>query len=211
MATGPRVRHNQKERTRREIVAAAARLVAEGVLPTMPRVAEEALVSTATAYRYFPDQLSLLSAAMQDGAASAGERFVPDIGQEPDVVRRADLATEGMLRRVLDREALVRAVMAHSLLRSVEDDANARERAASARPGFRHAWIDEALRPVQGQVPKEQLRRLRLALGVVLGLEAVVALQDVMGIETAEAVEVCRWMARTLTEATLREAGVSQP
>jgi AcrR family transcriptional regulator len=168
----------------------------------MPQVAEEALVSTATAYRYFPDQLSLLSAALRDGLAGIGDRFTPDIGDEPDLVRRVDLATGGMLRRILARETLVRAVMGQSLLRSVDGAAD-RDKAVALRPGFRHAWIDEALRPAESQFAAEDLKRLKLALGVVMGTEALVALQDIMGVDSDEAVEVCRWMARTLTIATL--------
>ena len=128
-------RQNQKERTRRAIVAAAAKLIAAGTLPTMPEVADEALVSTATAYRYFPDQLSLLSAALQDGYAGIGERFEPDIGPERDLERRVDIATEGLLRRIVDREPLVRTVMALSLLRSV-DGATPREDAIKRASGL---------------------------------------------------------------------------
>ena len=71
------------------------------------------------------------------------------------------------------------------------------------RPGFRREWIDEAVRPFETQVPAERLRRLKLALGVILGPEALFALKDVMGTDPDEAVEICRWMARALTAATL--------
>jgi len=196
-------RQNQKERTRRAIVAAAAKLIAAGTLPAMPEVAGEALVSTATAYRYFPDQLSLLSAALQDGYAGIGERFQPDIGTERDLERRVDLATEGLLRRIVDREPLVRTVTALSLLRSV-DVTVPRSDAVGVRPGFRRAWIDEALRPAEDQFDPENLRLLKLALGTVMSSEALFALEDVMGVGSAEAIEVCRWMARTLTGAMMR-------
>ena len=197
-------RQNQKERTRRAIVAAAAKLIAAGSLPTMPEVAGEALVSTATAYRYFPDQLSLLSAALRDGYAGIGERFQPDIGQERDLERRVDAATEGLLRRIVDREPLVRTVIALSLLRSV-DGATPRDDAVGMRPGFRREWIDEALRPAEDELGPAKLRLLKLALGAVMSSEALFALEDVMGVESGEAIEVCRWMARTLTAAMVRE------
>src|SRR5581483_3296625 len=58
-----RGRINQKQRTRRAIVDAARRLAASGREVTMPLVAREALVSEATAYRYFPDLASLLTEA----------------------------------------------------------------------------------------------------------------------------------------------------
>jgi AcrR family transcriptional regulator len=197
-----RGRENQKERTRRAIIAAAAKLIAAGTLPTMPAVADEALVSTATAYRYFPDQLSLLSAALQDGYAGIGERFEPAIGTESDVERRVDVATEGLLRRILEREPLVRTVMALSLLRSV-DGTVPHEDASGVRPGFRLAWIDDALRPVEDQLNPESLRVLKLALGTVMSAEAIIALKDIMGVESDEAIAVCRWMARTLTSAVV--------
>lgn len=200
MDVRPGGRQNQKERTRRAIVAAAAKLIETGTLPSMPTVADEALVSTATAYRYFPDQLSLLSAALRDGHAGFGERFQPVIGEEPDLERRVDAATEAFLRRIADREPLVRAVIALSLLRSV-DGTTAHDDAVGVRPGFRRAWIDEALRPFADQFDPADLRLLKLALGVVLSSEALVALEDVMGVGSDEAIEVCRWIARTVTRA----------
>ena len=57
--TGTRGRINQKLRTRNAIVAAAAELSRTGRELTMPEVARTALVSEATAYRYFPDLASL--------------------------------------------------------------------------------------------------------------------------------------------------------
>ena len=54
-------RANQKARTRAAIVDAAERLrKTEGETPTVARAAEEAGVSRATAYRYFPTQEALL-------------------------------------------------------------------------------------------------------------------------------------------------------
>jgi AcrR family transcriptional regulator len=53
-------RERQKERTRRAIVAAARELTRSGAEVTMPRVAERAMVSEATMYRYFPDLTSLI-------------------------------------------------------------------------------------------------------------------------------------------------------
>jgi hypothetical protein len=80
------------------------------------------------------------------------------------------------------------------------------EDAAAVRPGFRRAWIDDALRPVEHQLGPESLRRLKLALGAVLSAEALIALKDIMGVDSAEAIAVCRWMARTLTAAVVGES-----
>lgn len=193
-------RHNQRERTRRAIVAAAARLIEQGTLPSTAEVAEAALVSPATAYRYFPDNLSLLSAALQDASGLAA-RFEPDFA-EGDPLARIEEATASFLDRVAARERLVRAVMALSLMRSVDGTAPAQE-AAGVRPGFRREWIEEAVRPLEKRLPSVQMRRLKLALGVIMGPESLIALKDVMGASHEEAVGACRWMARNLAAAAL--------
>lgn len=59
-ASGMTGRANQKLRTRRAIVQAAAELSRTGREVTMAEIAAAALVSEATAYRYFPDLVSLL-------------------------------------------------------------------------------------------------------------------------------------------------------
>ena len=47
-------RPNQRSRTRKDLLDAASRLLKQGRRPTLEEVAEEARVSRATAYRYFP-------------------------------------------------------------------------------------------------------------------------------------------------------------
>ncbi|HYN45985.1 MAG TPA: TetR family transcriptional regulator, partial [Allosphingosinicella sp.] len=46
-------RPNQKSRTRKDLLRAAAQLMKVGRSPTLEEVAQEAEVSRATAYRYF--------------------------------------------------------------------------------------------------------------------------------------------------------------
>ena len=47
-------RENQKVRTRKAIIDACRELARTGAEMSMPRVAKQAMVSEATAYRYFP-------------------------------------------------------------------------------------------------------------------------------------------------------------
>ena len=65
-------RANQKLRTRRAILQAAVELMRTGRDVTMLEVAKSALVSEATAYRYFPDLASLLQEAMAGADARSG-------------------------------------------------------------------------------------------------------------------------------------------
>jgi AcrR family transcriptional regulator len=55
-------RANQRDRTRKDLLSAAARLLKEGASPSMEDLAAAAMVSRATAYRYFPNLDALLAA-----------------------------------------------------------------------------------------------------------------------------------------------------
>jgi hypothetical protein len=51
------------------------------------------------------------------------------------------------------------------------------------------------------------MRRLKLALGVIIGPESLIALKDVMGADQQEVVDACRWMARSVAAAALNPPG----
>ena len=63
-------RPNQTSRTRKDLLQAASRLMKQGRRITLEDVAEEALVSRATAYRYFSSVDALLVEAPIDGGRS---------------------------------------------------------------------------------------------------------------------------------------------
>ena len=109
-------RANQKLRTRNAIVQAAAELSRTGREVTMPEVAKAALVSEATAYRYFPDLASLLQEAIAGQLPDAAEALDPVAGSD-DPVERIAAATEFLLRHVLSRQGVVRALIAATITR----------------------------------------------------------------------------------------------
>ena len=83
-ATG---RPNQKSRTRKDLLAAAARLMKQGNKITLDEVAEEAMVSRSTAYRYFPSVEALIvEAPIDDAVPDPRELFS---GSSPDDVTGA--------------------------------------------------------------------------------------------------------------------------
>jgi hypothetical protein len=69
----------------------------------------------------------------------------------------------------------------------------------------RFEWIDHALSALRDELPPDQFRRLRYALTLVFGAEAIIVLRDVCRLETAEATEVMRWAAAALVR------GASEP
>lgn len=189
-ATG---RVNQKRRTRAAIVAAASELILGGGEVTMPEVAKAALVSEATAYRYFPDLASLLSEAMA-GTLPAPDRALAGVADSADPVERVAVAAEYLARHVLARQGAVRAMIAATI---------ARPAASSPRPGLRFGLIDEALRPVaeSGGFDGEALAQLKRQLSVVISAEALFSLLDLNGLTAEEAVACIVSAATALTRA----------
>jgi AcrR family transcriptional regulator len=194
-------RSNQKLRTRRALVEAVRELVRQGERPTVAKAARLALVSDATAYRYFPDQSALVREALFAPWPGAGVAL-DGLSNDASLADRVAAAAEAMLRFVLANEAAVRTVMGLSLLRSVEGEAGLSE-ARAMRPRRRIELIDAALRPFAPTITGEQLRRLRLGLCAVIGSEILVALKDNCDSENEEVIEIAVWMARAAAEAAL--------
>ncbi|MBP0457036.1 TetR/AcrR family transcriptional regulator [Streptomyces montanisoli] len=189
-------RSNQKLRTRTAILGAAADLMRTGGEVSMPAVAKAALVSEATAYRYFPDLPSLLSEAMSGQWPTPAEALEAVAGST-DPVARVAAATEHLLRHVLSVQGATRAMIAATI---------ARPAAASARPGLRFGLIDHALEPLAATLGAEDpaaLEQLKKDLAVVVSAEALFTLTDLCGLDPEDAVASAVHTASTLTRAAL--------
>src|SRR5580692_6671638 len=81
--TKPSGRVRQKARTRRALLDAATQLIRDGKPPSMPEVAEAALVSPATAYRYFPSAQALWEEASLELVEPWSTDLVDDAGNDP--------------------------------------------------------------------------------------------------------------------------------
>ncbi|MEU9345895.1 TetR/AcrR family transcriptional regulator [Streptomyces sp. NPDC048278] len=191
-------RANQKLRTRTAIVQAATELSRTGREVTMPEVAKAALVSEATAYRHFPDLLSLLREAVTGQLPTVAEALRPVAGST-DPVERVAAATESLLRHILSRQGVVRAMIAATIVRPAE---------ASARPGLRFGLIDHALAPAaeSGAVEPAALDQLKRDLSVVVSAEALFSLTDLNGLAPEQAITSLVRTATTLTRAALRDS-----
>jgi AcrR family transcriptional regulator len=186
-------RVNQKARTRAAIVRAAADLARDGAEITMPSVARAALVSEATAYRYFPDLVSLLLESDAGVWPDPAEALAP-IADSADPVERVGYAAEVLFNGIWARQSAVRAMIAASVTRPG---------LAAQRPGHRFAFIDYALAPLAG-TDLEALAQLKRSLAVVMSAEALFVLTDLCGLPPAQAVASAVRTARSLTAAALR-------
>jgi AcrR family transcriptional regulator len=190
-------RTNQKARTRMAIVAACRELIQTGAVVTIPEIAERALVSEATVYRYFPDLTSLVNDALVGLWPSPAEALEPIAGST-DSAERIAFASEVFLRRVLAYQGAVRAMIAATITRPG---------GAAARPGFRFAWIEYALAPAEATLAPadaEAFTRLKRDLAVVVSAEALFTLIDLCRLSPEDAIASAVHLAASITAAALR-------
>lgn len=196
-------RANQRHRTRKDLLAAAERLLRDGRRPTMEEVAEEAMVSRATAYRYFPNIEALLVEAPIDVAVPDAERlFAEDRSGDP--VSRLDKAEAALHRMVYENEAPLRIMLAHILLQRAEGG----HAEGPARQNRRTPLIEAALAPVRHRFDEAAYRRLCAALALVFGPESMVVFEDVLQLNEKAARQVKSWMIHALVQAALEESTV---
>lgn len=171
----------------------------------MDDVAESAMVSRATAYRYFPSIEALLVEAPLDGQTpEPGALFDGDASV--DAVARVDKAEAALHEMVYRNETPLRLMLAASVERIARagggDDVPMRQ---NRRTGL----IEAALAPARDRLSDEAYGRLCAALALMFGIEALVVFRDVLGVDAATAREVKSWAARTLVQAALDESNHS--
>ena len=195
-------RTNQKKRTRTAIVEATDRLIRAGREVTMPEIARAALVSEATAYRYFPDLVSLLAEAMT-GLWPEPAVMLEPVARSADPVERIGFAAEYLQRGVLAYQGAVRAMISATITRPA---------AAATRPGYRFGLIDHALAPLAETLAvqdPETFAQLKRDLAVVMGAEALFCLTDLCGLSPDDAVASSVRTAKTLTRAALQDSAAA--
>jgi AcrR family transcriptional regulator len=196
-----RGRTNQKARTERAIVDACVGLIRGSRPVTMPEVAKKAMVSEATAYRYFPDLASLLTRALADDWPSPAEALAP-VDASRDPVERVAFATRFLLRGVSERQAVVRSMISATI---VQPDISGK-----ARPGIRFGLIEYALAPFVDDLEAtdpDLLAQLRLDLALVVSAESLFTLTDLCGLGVEGAIASAEKTAKTVTSAAFRGAG----
>jgi AcrR family transcriptional regulator len=189
-------RANQRRRTRKDLLQAAARLMKQGRNPSLEQIADEAMVSRATAYRYFPGVEALLVEASLDIAVPDSEELFGDISATGSV-ERLNLVDKTLHEMILANEPSLRMMLVHSLQRVIkggEDD-------IPPRQNRRSPLIDAALRPEQNDFDPSALKLLRRALALIIGTEAFLVFKDVLQVSDAEARKVKQWAIRALVDA----------
>jgi AcrR family transcriptional regulator len=195
MADDTAGRPNQRRRTRKDLLLAASRLLRQGRKPSLEDVAAEAMVSRATAYRYFPSvEALILEAGLDQAAPNPATLFTDGLTDPVARVQRADTALHDM---TVANEIQIRMMLANSLQRSVLGV----DGEAPIRQNRRTPLIEAALGPSAQDFDPVEYDRLCKALAVLFGTEAMIVFKDVLQVDDVEARAVKAWAIRALVAA----------
>jgi len=179
---------------------AARELLRTGGPLTVQAAAELAGVSRATAYRYFPNNDSVVLHASMSLADDPLEDtdWAPPAAASPDELgaRAADLV-RATAAWAFDHETELRTMLRLSLAPERQDQ--------EPRRGLtnRGRWISALLEGLPSDVPPAARDRLAAALVPLFGSDAVVWTTDMAQLPRDKAIELLAWMAQALIAATL--------
>jgi hypothetical protein len=176
------------------MIDAARGLLADGSVVSVEAAAERAELSRATAYRYFSNSRELVVAARPE--IEAVSMLPADPPQDP--LERVGLASREIMRLTLDWEPELRAMLRLSL----EPTPTGID--LVLRKGRRLLWFEDALAPARRALGPKRFGRLVAALASSVGIESLVFLIDMAGLERKEAAALLVWTAETLAGSELR-------
>jgi len=192
-------RWRQRRRTRKALLDAARALLERGENPSIAAVAETAEVSRATAYRYFPSERALALELQLELTLPSMDAI---LGARGDPQHRA-----AHVQRVFhDHAVRNEAAFRHFLSAVHELRLAGRAQDLPRRGGRRVEALEDVLAPLGKQLGAHTLENLRCGLAMLVGVEALLVLQDVCGLDPERAGEVGEWAVRTLIRGALADA-----
>ena len=174
----------------------------------MGEASERAMVSLATAYRYFSSaeelwrEASMVAAELGPLLAEADARM-EEAGNDPHA--RLEVAVRTVGWRMLDDQVPFRQLAKSALERWFAQVEVPPDERAPVREGRRNRHNRKVVEPLSGTLSETDLDRLVAALGLVVGTDSMLALTDGVGLDVDEAKAVMLDAARWLLTGALRE------
>lgn len=195
-------RKNQKLRTRRALLAAARDLMDEGIDPSIDAIAKRAMVSRATAYRYFANVDQLILEATLDATLDVDAMGDDAPSNLADVPARVGEVQARLFDHAQANETQFRLFLSSANKAWVESDGD-----VELRSGRRLAMIEQALAPARNALDKATYERLRDALAGMMGIESLTMMRDICELDPNAAKTTMNWAVQTLVHAVLDEHG----
>jgi AcrR family transcriptional regulator len=183
------------------MLSTAIRLMQDGFIPSVSDVAEAAEVSRATAYRYFPSQAAMVQAVVDEALGP----ILAWNSEDPNADRRVAELFGFAFPRMLKYEATHRAALSQALDQWTRRQAGTLGAEPRIVRGNRKSVLRDALKPLKGRIPAQTFDKLAQSLSLIFGIEAIIVLKDIWGLNDEELGRVAEWAAHALVETAVAE------
>lgn len=191
-----------RARTRRLLIETAMKLFDGGAFPSITEVAQEAQLSRATAYRYFPTQSALVSAIVAE-TLSPIKSWRPS---REEVSERIEELLSFAFPRMLEHEGTLRAALHLSLTQWAQSrSSDGPEREKLVR-GNRKALLQHVVEPLNGELPPEIVDRVIKSLSLVYGSEIFLVMKDIWGCDNDQLQDIGKWIAKAIMRQAREDA-----
>jgi AcrR family transcriptional regulator len=207
LAAPAAVERGPRARMKRIMLDTAMQLMQSGLMPSVSDVAEAAQVSRATAYRYFPTQAAMIQAAVDAGLGPILEWESP----ASDVEKRVSDLIAFSYPRISAYEATHRAALRLALDQWARRQAGTFGNETRIVRGNRKRLLRKALAPLADTLDSETFDTVTQALSLMFGIEAMIVLKDIWGLDREQAERVAIWSARSLVHMAIAENGARKP
>jgi AcrR family transcriptional regulator len=199
---GEAVKRGPRARTRRLMLETATRLMQAGATPSVSEVAEAAEVSRATAYRYFPSQAALVQAVVDEALGP----ILTWRSRSNNAERRVAALFDTAMPRIEAFEATFKAALKLSLEQWAQRQAGTLGVEPEFARGHRKDLLRDAISPLQTTLAPRAFERLTQALSLIFGVEILVVLKDMWGLDSAGTLSVAQWAAAAMVRAAESES-----
>ncbi|CAI1942076.1 Uncharacterised protein [Serratia entomophila] len=155
---------------------------------------QNAQVSRATAYRYFPTQSALITAVVAESLGPILEWRPKDDNAQARILQLLSFAYPQMEQH----EGALRAALQLSLQQWAEARSSANKPSERLVRGNRKRLLMLAAEPLQDKLPPDALQRVIHSFSLIYGSEVFLVLKDIWGLELDGIQDVTQWMAKAI-------------
>lgn len=189
-------------RTFKLLLSRAVEISAQGNLPTLNGLAEATATSRATVYRYFPSHADLVHTMMLHSLSNLMSWQPQSLAPEQRVLEALDLLFEDFRQH----ETLFRSVLQLSLLPSADPPLPVA--GSQLHRGLRIDILSRALEPLRPQLQEQAYQDLLCGLSLLFGIEALVVLRDIWGLDLQAAKRALAVSAKALIAQASQETRI---
>jgi AcrR family transcriptional regulator len=192
-------RINQKLRTRKAILQAVSRILKHNPSPSLEEIAQEALISRATIYRYFPKLESLLIEAVLELKMLEPAALLSATANNP--IDRVVRVHHFLYDAAVENEVKFRQFLKATLSQWLEG----KDKELQLRSGRRISMLEEALKGQKASLDEETFQKLVFSLSVMVGIESLIVLRDVCEVSYQDGREIMEWAISQLVTSVLEK------